>query len=143
MLGENLRRVLRIDQHHIDAGLLENFNAFAHHFAGRGERMVAQHRVATDLPQDQVGLLADHVLLKSRQHVGADFAIDAVIDDGDFFVGETQPQFGLKTARIRSGWTARSRARGRGRTDRNDGDGLMRARRSAGANECVVQLAIC
>jgi hypothetical protein len=76
-LGQDLRRILRIDQNHLGAARLQALDALADHFARR--LVIAQHRIAADLPQHEVRRLLDHVGIEARDHLLSLFAADALV----------------------------------------------------------------
>ena len=47
----------------------------------RQQRLVAQHGIGADLPEDQIGLLGDHGAVEPREHVGSLVAVDAAVQD--------------------------------------------------------------
>ena len=58
-LGNDPRRVLRVDEHHIGPARLEPRETFMQLARMRRQRTVAQHRVRADLPEHEVGMLGD------------------------------------------------------------------------------------
>ena len=83
MLGDDLRRILRVDQHHVGAGLAQLHEAVMERRGRLRQRAVAQHRVAADLPEHQVRLRRKHIAIEARQHVARFLAVDAAVDHGD------------------------------------------------------------
>ena len=70
-LGQHARRKLHIDQHHVGTSLLELRNAVLQHDRMRLERLVAQHRIGADLPENEIGMGGDNVGGKTGHHLRA------------------------------------------------------------------------
>ena len=82
------------------------------------------HRIGAELPEHEIGLGGDHRAVEALEHVGDFFAVDAAIDHGDRAGREMLRELDLQPARIARGRRARAGARGRRRTDGDDGDRL-------------------
>ena len=61
-----------------------------------GHRMIAQHVIRADLPEDQVGLFRDYVRFEAGQHVGRFLAIHAAVDNVYLVGGKQASQFDRK-----------------------------------------------
>jgi len=46
-------------------------------------RLVADHRIGTELPENEIGLGRDHRFVEALEHVRHFFAADAAVDDRD------------------------------------------------------------
>jgi hypothetical protein len=69
--------------------------------------------VGAELPDHQIGLLIDHVLPETREHLGGVLAVDATIENNDRYVGIKPVEFGREPGRI--GCIGRARAGARRR----------------------------
>jgi hypothetical protein len=107
--GEHRRRELWIDQDHVGPGILEFLDALAKLDIVGAERVIAQHGIRADLPQDELRMRRHDVGGESRHHVIGLFTIDPAVEDADFVAGEFCPQLDGEPA-----WIARLRRRGTG-----------------------------
>ena len=68
--------------------------------AAIGHFVIADERIGAELPQDEIGLVGDHRLVKALEHVGHFLAADAAIEHGNLMRREMPLEFGGQPARI-------------------------------------------
>ncbi len=99
-LGVHRRRILRIDQHQVSAGRLDLADAVLDDLGGIAGVEVAQHRIGTDLPDHQIGLRVDHLVLQPGHHLRRVLAALAAVEHGDAGTGIGPMQLRRQPVRI-------------------------------------------
>ena len=105
----------------------------------RVERAVAQHRVGSGLPDDQIGLFIDDAGVEARQHVARLLAVDAAVQDRDIVPQKMLGQLGLEPARIVGLGRAGAGSGGRRGADGHDLDRAIAFEMARDARERIVQ----
>ena len=116
-------RELQVHQHHVDPRRLHALGAGADQFRRVGRIDVVQQIVGADLPDDEIGMIGDHVGVDPLERRARDLAADAAIEDADLHVGESRSQELRQPAGIGFVGPRRAGAVGRGRAEGDDGQG--------------------
>jgi len=85
-----------------------------------GASWFGQHRIAADLPHDQIGRLIEHVGVEARDHLRGFLAANALVENRDRQARKACLQFSFETRRIGHRGRRRAGAECRRRTDRDD-----------------------
>jgi hypothetical protein len=88
-LGNDPRRVLRVDKHHIGPARLQSPQAFMQLRHMRRQGTLAQHRVRAHLPEHQVGMLGEHRTVQSLEHVGDFLAVHTTVQQRELLSRKT------------------------------------------------------
>ena len=123
-LGEDSRRILRIEQHDVGAGRLQARQAFVQKRGVRRHCFVAQQRIRTNLPQHQIGFFGNDGGVEAREHARDFVAVDAAVQHRDGMSRKSAGQIVRQAARIRGGRGACAGPVGRRGAERHNFDRL-------------------